>query len=421
MKILHISHTDQHGGAARAAYRLHCALRHHGQSSQMIVQKKTTNNSSVIAYTSSFEKVTRFIGKQLVRLQHSDNTAFHTVSWLPFRNHRLLQLLNTADIVHLHWFRVSPSIPTIASIQKPVIWTLHDMWAFCGAEHITSDHSEARWRTGYSPKNRSKNDSGLDINRWAWNHKKKYLKKNQYQIVAPSRWLATCARESSLLHMYPTHIIPNLLNITTHKPLNKSHARLSLNLPQKVTLILFGAIGGGADPNKGFNLLLEALKKMSLSKQEEYHFVVFGQEKPDSPPDIGRPTHWMGHIQSEETSALLYNAVDVMVVPSYQEAFGQTASEAQACGCPVVAFKTTGLSDVVMHKKTGYLAQAFEPEDLANGIKWILKDKERYYKLSNSARERAVKLWSTDVVVPQYLDVYRQTIEQHQLKNRIRS
>jgi glycogen synthase len=62
---------------------------------------------------------------------------------------------------------------------------------------------------------------------------------------------------------------------------------------------------------------------------------------------------------------LLYGAADVMVVPSLQESFGQTGSEAQACGRPVVAFDCTGLRGVVQHLATGYLVEPFNVEGLA--------------------------------------------------------
>jgi glycosyltransferase involved in cell wall biosynthesis len=89
------------------------------------------------------------------------------------------------------------------------------------------------------------------------------------------------------------------------------------------------------------------------------------------------------------------------VVPSRQENLPQSGTEAQACGCPVVAFNCTGLPDVVEHKKTGYLAEAYSNIDLAAGIAWVFENDERRAGLSKAARERAVRLWSQDVVVSQ--------------------
>ena len=100
-----------------------------------------------------------------------------------------------------------------------------------------------------------------------------------------------------------------------------------------------------------------------------------------------------------------------MVVPSRQEAFGQTASEAHACGTPVVAFNTGGLPDIVVDRVTGALAEPFEPESLAAAINWLLEDSLRRHQLGASARQRAKQLWSTTRVAGLYEELYRILLE----------
>jgi len=138
--------------------------------------------------------------------------------------------------------------------------------------------------------------------------------------------------------------------------------------------------------------------------------IVFGQSAPVLPLEIGIPLHWMGRLSDEATLSLIYSAADLTVVPSRQENLPQTAIEAQACGCPVVAFNTGGIPDAVSDRETGYLARAFDTDDLAFGISWVLADEVRHARLSSAARERALQLWSPEVVVKKYLAVYEQAI-----------
>jgi len=77
----------------------------------------------------------------------------------------------------------------------------------------------------------------------------------------------------------------------------------------------------------------------------------------------------------------------------------------------VVAFNVAGLPNVVEDDTTGYLAEAYSSEDLAKGIAWVLGDAEPHAQLGAQARARAVRLWSPDVVVPQYLEVYQAAID----------
>ena len=109
----------------------------------------------------------------------------------------------------------------------------------------------------------------------------------------------------------------------------------------------------------------------------------------------------------------LYSAADVMVVPSRQEAFGQTASEAHSCGTPVVAFKTGGLPDIVVDRVTGALAKPFEPASLASAIGWVLEDTKRLSALGKAARERAKRLWNHARVAGMYEQAYWQAQVTH--------
>ena len=413
-KPLLISTYDQKGGAARAAFRLHRALVSKNINSYMQVVVKESDDWRVIGpnYTQKLKKlVLTTVEEQFVKLQMTNNPILHSPSRFGILKAKQINKA-PSDIIHLHWTcQNGLSIREIANITKPVIWTLHDMWAFSGAEHY-SDEVNARWQQGYTKANKATDHRGIDIDRLTWLQKQK-LWTTPRQIVTPSRWLADCVKKSTLMHNWPVKVIPNVLDTKTFKPLSQKFARAALNLPETVKLVLFGAIKGTALPIKGWDLLESALTQLGNTKGIEA--VIFGQSEPKNLPKLGLLTHWMGHLHDDNSLALLYSAADVMVVPSRQEAFGQTASEAQACGCPVVAFNATGLKDIVVHKKTGYLAEPYSTKDLANGINWILENSENHKRLSKEARKRAVDLWSANVVVPQYVEAYKEAIELHRL------
>lgn len=409
MKISHFS-SDVIGGAARAAYRLHQALVAEPKiESEMIVRLKENDDWRITGPESKFAKAAARLQPTLdglpTLLQHTASPIFRSAAWLGRVNARTINQLD-ADVINLHWICAGfLSIEAIGRITKPVVWTLHDMWAFCGAEHLTADVPNARWRLGYEKTNRDPLHDGFDIDRWVW-RRKQAAWKSPLHIVTPSRWLADCARSSVLMREWDVTVIPNTLDVDKYKPIPKQLARKILCLPLDAKLVLFGAFRGTQSPHKGWDLLHPALSSIA-ARLPNVHGVIFGQGEPKNPPSLGMPLHWMGHLHDDATLALLYSAADVMVVPSRQESFCQTGSEAHACGCPVVAFNATGLRDVVEHGQTGYLAEPYSSNDLAKGIEWVLADGERYARLSAQARERAVQLWSLHVVALQYLEVYR--------------
>jgi glycosyltransferase involved in cell wall biosynthesis len=412
VKPILVSHADAFGGAARAAYRLHRALRGSSIDSQLWVAVKKSDDPSVVGppgeLGNGLAVVRALVGRRLMRLQRSSNPILHSPAILPSGRVNALNAA-VADVVNLHWINEEfLSIADVASIRKPIVWTLHDMWAFSGAEHYGSEDPTARWRAPYDSTNRPATHRGLDLDRWTWERKARHWRR-PLSLVVPSSWLADCVRGSHLMRDWPVRVIPNALDLAKYHPIDKGAARSILGLPRDNPLVLFGAIGGGTDPRKGWDLLHPALARLA-SAMPGVHGAIFGQGEPASPPSLGLPLHWLGALTDDATLALAYSAADVVVVPSRQEAFGQAASEAQACGRPVVAFRSTGLTDVVVHQRTGYLADPFDSEDLAVGLRWTLQDPERLRSLGANARRHAEATWAADIVAGQYIAAYEEAV-----------
>lgn len=409
MRVFALNLSDSVGGAAKAAFRIHQAVRGVGVDSSLIVNRKTLNDPHIVGSNSSFAKlIDKFrsgVGVLAARLIRTQNSDYHSPAIFPTRWSKKLNR-SIADVIHLHWIGGEMiSINDLGAIEKPLVWTLHDMWAFSGAEHYSEN---MRWKEGYTQLNRPVGEAGFDINLLTWLRKQKAWQK-PLQIVTPSQWLADCVKTSVLMRDWPVEVIPNPIDVDQWIPVDKKIAREKLGLPQEVPLILFGAIGGAADPRKGFDLLQAALQKLS-GTIHGLELVIFGQDAPEQSVDLGFPIHYLGHLANEVDMQMAYSAADALIAPSRQEVFGQTASEAHACACPAVAFEGTGLADVIEHQKTGYLAKAGNVQDLADGIAWVLESGSQSNALNTAARARAIEKFSYPVVAQQYKNIYSKII-----------
>ena len=413
MKVLHVSIGDFSGGAARAAYRVHHSQVVAGIDSQMLVLYKETNDDRVVeAPKPLLRSLYQRLGQYRLNYRQRGWSADQFV-YCNFGNNSagLVNEINEsgADIVNLHWVCNMLSIKDIARLRKPIVWTLHDMWAFCGGEHYVQDGDAARFRCGYLPGNRPEGETGADLNRKTWENKCRYWINQNFTIVCPSCWLADCAKKSVLLANKSIHVIPNPLDLdTVWKPLDCSAVRVVLGLPKDKKLILFGAVGGTADLRKGADLLSLAVRQVAEKMPGRVELMIYGQEEKRMKGVWPCPVHWLGEVRDDRVLAQIYCAADVMIVPSRQDNLPNTAVEAQACGTPVVAFDVGGLPDIVSHRKTGWLAKPYDTSSLAEGVLWLLGDEVRLSELSVAARKRAVEHYTEHVVGRSYGELYEE-------------
>lgn len=312
-----------------------------------------------------------------------------------------------ADILHLHWISNMLSISDVSRLQKPIVWTLHDMWAFCGGEHYAPEGFNSRFKIGYNIDNRPAGESGPDLNRKAWATKRMAWNKKQFTIVCPSRWLAECASQSILLANSTVHIVSNPLDTKRiWRPANRETSRVDLGLPSDKKIVLFGADGGLCDPRKGSDLLSEAISKVVAKLPGEVELLIYGESRKLERNSWPCPIHYLGVVHDDRLLSKAYSAADVMLVPSRQDNLPNTALEAQACGTPVVAFNVGGLPEIIAHRETGWLAKPFDTEDFAEGILWILAEHDRRQMLSLFSRKRAYMHYSEPVVARGYASIY---------------
>jgi glycosyltransferase involved in cell wall biosynthesis len=414
VKILIINTFDGQFGAAIATYRLHRGLRSIGISSNLLVQVKKTDDYSVIGPVTKWQKLLAILRPHLdsvaTYFYSKRHKTIFSSAWFPEKlTSKIVKL--KPDIVHLFWVTGGfLRIETLRNIKQPIVWTLHDMWPFTGGCHYDNDCGKFQQSCGNCPILNSGNEQ--DLSRSILKRKQKSWKSVPIIVVATSHWLADMARSSSIFRDQRIEVIPNAIDVEIYKPSNKVAARAAYNFPQDKYLILFSAFSATSDKRKGHQFLLMALEKMSkagwASKAE---LVIIGASKPEFPPDMGMKVHYMGQMHDEISQVLLYSAADVVVAPSMQENLSNTVMESLACATPVVAFNIGGMPDMINHRINGYLATPFEFDDLADGIMWVLEQKERHDSLSKQARETVEKRYTFEIVSNQYLSLYREILK----------
>lgn len=422
MNITHLNATDLSGGAARAAYRLHRSLGELGVRSRMLVHYKSSDDPNIhiaLRQRSPFDKL-----RYRWRKDRLDREMRRYIAKRPglFSAQMLPNLFDLAaippdtDIIHLHWicgeFISIEAVGRLAKLGKPLVWTLHDMWPFTGGCHYSDDCNAYTINCGACPHLLGQDPRGFinpedindnDLSLHVFAQKQKYWQNLPVTFVAPSQWVGDCVKQSRLFRHARVEVIHHGLDLGKFQPHAPATARQLLGLPAEPKLIVFGAMNSTADPRKGFQLLLPALQQLA-QHDNRAELVIFGSNET---PGAALPfkTHVLGAINDDAKLSQIYTAADVMVVPSLQETFGQTAAEALACGTPVVAFDATGLKDVVDHRVNGYLARPFDPFDLAAGMAWVLAQPAA--ALRPIARAKATHAFDQTHCAQNHIDLYR--------------
>jgi glycosyltransferase involved in cell wall biosynthesis len=411
LKILILSARDLQGGAARAAYRLHQGLLTASVDSKMLVQNKLSDCATVIAPKSKIKRGIAAMKPALDQLplslyRHRDRSInIYSSQWLPNNIVEQIEQINP-DVINLHW--VNGGFVPIEALRKlphPLVWTLHDMWAFTGGCHYSGTCDRYLESCGACPQLGSKRDG--DLSHWNWRRKAKAWQDLNLTIVTPSQWLASCAKSSSLLRHFPIKVIGNGIDPQLYQPHDPLFARKIFNLPTDKKILLFGALNSTQDQRKGFTLLLSALEHLKSTRQaDRIELVIFGASRPSQPLNFGFKTHYVGQLSDDVALSLLYATADVFVAPSIQDNLPNTVLEALFCGTPCAAFNIGGMADLIEHQHNGYLAQPEQPQDLAQGIDWILAEEARYQQLKINSRAKAIAHFNLEQQTQRYLRVF---------------
>ncbi len=415
MYIVLVNKSDRLGGAAVACRRLQNALIKSGVDAKLFVQEKNDVDSTVIGSAMGYwhpkKRFLLFILERLYFLFYEVSKEIRFAFSPAIAGEYIHRnfLIVRADIIHIHWFNQGflslKSLKKLVELNKPIVWTLHDMWLFTGGCHYSGDCNNYINNCGNC--SFLKKPAEKDLSYKILKKKREILENASITFVSCSSWLKEKALESSLLKNFKVVNIPNPIDQNQFHPLDKQTTRQKLLLPIDKKLILFAA-ANISDKRKGLSYLLKALE---LVKQNNGNFadievLTFGKSDYSDFNNLPFKIHNLGVLTDIEKIVEAYNVADLFVLPSLEDNLPNTIMESLACGTPVLAFKSGGIPEMIEHKKNGYLAEYKSVEDLKNGIAFILNHPQPE-TLRKNAIEKVQQSYSESIVAERYKEVYR--------------
>jgi glycosyltransferase involved in cell wall biosynthesis len=420
LKILLLNTDDFTGGAAIACRRLLKALRTHTDvNAQMLVQESKSGQEGVVQLNNSWyskkKAFLRFVAERLYFFFFEKSKGIRFL-FNPAKFGMDItdsQIVKESEIIHLHWinfgFLSIASLQKIFKTQKPVVWTLHDMWAFTGGCHHSGECGNYQKSCGNCEKF-LKNPANNDLSNQIWQEKANAFEGANLTVITCSQWLGNRAKQSSLFKNIRVESIPNPIDIDIFYPIDKTKARQRFRISEDKKYILFAAMRIDA-VGKGFAYFAEAMtvisNQLSVNQKDssEIEIIVFGQAEASDFVSLPFKVNILGRLSDLSTIAHAYSAASVFVIPSLEENLPNTIMESMACGTPVVGFEVGGIPEMIDHKLNGYLAKYKSAEDLANGIYWVLYQSD-YQSLCHNSRIKVVENYSEKVVAEKYRKVY---------------
>lgn len=433
MNVLIINKSDITGGAAVVSYRLLEALNDAGVEARMLVVEKGSENPLVKRAASGFRMMIPFLEERLeIFLANGMNrdTLFKIDTCsdgLPLHKHPWVK---EADVICLAWINQGmlslKGIKKIAQLGKPVFWTMHDMWNLTGICHHAGQcvHWKHQcgncWLLGDRASDTDLSNTIHKRKRSLYDAIKTMSRDGRgIHFIAVSNWVADLARKSTLMHDAKISVIPNPIEFKLVEPgINRECSTVqteSGSLNQK-TVIMFGAARLD-DPVKGLPVLRRTMEILGEDYPEmavNMELQTFGGIKDSTQLEIKGVKHrHLGILDSNKVSDVLSKG-DIVLSTSLYETLPTTLIEGQVYGCIPVSLNRGGQADIIDHKRTGYLAQWAEDDDIeetsqrvAEGVVWAVKKLQSDPRGIRSAMyESAKSKFSASSVAARYIEIF---------------
>ena len=381
MKILHISYSDNYGGANIAAKRIYNSIKKLNKNTEFLVIDKKFKDKKIInyKYNLAFSKKLRpYFEKIILKTFNIKGKA--SLNLFPSQIYKFINK-NNYDIVNLHWINNEMmSINDIDAIRSKIYWTVHDFWPLSNIYHY--------------PFNKKKNFFERNLSKSLTKFKLNKIKKKKINFIFPSKWIYNQLNQSFDLSREKTEIIRNPIDTNFWKPSKKQNNQ---------NIILFGAVDIHKDNRKGFKKFVNSINKI-YKDLIEYKIYFFGSNE-NFNTILNIPSKNFGYLQNLQLRNL-YRKSSCYVVYSEKDNLPNTAIEALSCGVPVITVKNNGLKEIIKHKSNGYILKNFTSAELKRGLIWLSRNKKKknfQQKIHNLIKKK----FSYSVISKKYLKFYK--------------
>lgn len=307
------------------------------------------------------------------------------------------------DVIHLHnlhgyYINIKQLFNYLKDCGKPIVWTLHDCWAFTG--HCTnfeiaacSDWKYNKCQSFHKCPSKREYPSSYIFDHHTENYRIKkelFTSISNMTIVTPSKWLAELVKES-FLSKYPIRVVPNGIDLHVFKP-TTSNFRGKYGLQNKRIIL---GVANVWKKNKGFDDFMQ-IAALLVNKAV---IVLVGLDKKQI-KSLPKNIIGIGRTHDIEELAAIYTAADVFVNPTYEDNFPTVNLEAMACGIPVITYKTGGSPEAI-DDRCGIVVEKGDYLNLIHKIQFIQKD-----TAAGACVKRAEKYYDNSKKCLEYITLY---------------
>ncbi|WP_192349532.1 glycosyltransferase [Algoriphagus sp. Y33] len=376
LKVVQIQFSSKSAGSS--ALRLQSGFNNsESVKSQIISLFGDGENYSGVSYLNNWSRLKAAINNKIARrIYKYDQSKYGLYSYpLIGTDISKLKIVQEADAIYIHWVQMGffdfKSFSKLFQLKKKIFVVMHDMWFLTGGCHYAVDcvsYEDSCERCPIFPNNSKIASSQHRV-------KGELIANygNNLQFITPSLWLKDLGHKSSLLKNQSIHFIPNFFSSPHFRRGNRIDARQLLSIEISKKVICFGAVNISSI-YKGWKFLKEAFSYLhQYYTNDEVEVIIFGNgDLEEFEASINFKIHYLGYLENEDRISLAYRCSDVFVIPSILDNQPTTIVESMHCGVPVVGFNLCGIPEMIDHKKSGYIAEAYNSLDLADGIRYCL-------------------------------------------------